>query len=175
MSKSSHFWSKKEGWIFVYFVHDYNMKKWKIMVCAGIFWQILRCLIKYVVLRSLRAIDDRPYDVEWSLCADGGLCGNGFHALSSTRCAGAPSRREPFGTLRFCGGSKPPPYHGNGFCARTEAPMHKPRLCPYGARGAGRVIKFGFCPPHSVGKNPLLGESAISLWHPICTENFCVR
>ena len=113
---------------------------------------------------------------KWILREDGGLCGNGFHALSSTRYAGAPSRREPFGTLRFCGGSKPPPpYHGNGFCARTEAPMHKPRLCPYGARGAGRVIKFGFCPPHSVGKNPLLGESAISLWHPICAENFCVR
>ena len=30
MSKSSHFWSKKEGWIFVYFVHGYNMKKMEI-------------------------------------------------------------------------------------------------------------------------------------------------
>ena len=51
--------------------------------------------------------------------------------------------------------------------------------CPYKkincVRGAGRVIEFKFCCTHSVGKNPLLGESYVPLWHPICTENPCVR
>ena len=58
---------------------------------------------------------------------------------------------------------------------RTEITTHKPRLCPYGARGAGRVMKIRLCCMHIVGKNPQVGEPVILLRHPICTENPCVR
>ena len=63
----------------------------------------------------------------------------------------------------------------NGVCTQTEIPMHKRRLCPYGARRAVRVIEFKFCCTRSVGKNPPVGESSAPLKHPICTENPCVR
>ena len=55
---------------------------------------------------------------KWILREDGGLCGNGFHALSSTRYAGAPSRREPFGTPRTSSPTMGMDFVRRRFCRR---------------------------------------------------------
>ena len=55
------------------------------------------------------------------------------------------------------------PTRENKFCAQTEAPTRKPRLCPYGARGAEREMKFGFCDRTPWGKIPYWGNLK-SLW-----------
>ena len=68
-----------------------------------------------------------------------------------------PRKWEAKGRSAPTAGASPRPTVWNQFRARTEAPTHKPRLCPCGARGAGRVIRIGFCRTHSVGKNLLLG------------------
>ena len=84
----------------------------------------------------------------WSgVCARTGVCAEMVFTHSPP-----PAAREPppggslSGRFASAAGASPPPYHGNGVCARTEAPMHKPRLCPYGARGAVRVMRLGFAP-----------------------------
>ena len=59
------------------------------------------------------------------------------------------------------------PYKGKWILFADGSSLAKPRLCPYGARGAGREMRFGLCCMRLVGKNPLLGESKVPLGHPI--------
>ena len=67
------------------------------------------------------------------------------------------------------------PYGGEWILCEEGSSLAKPRLCLYGARGAGREMWFGLCCVRLEGKNPLLGESAIPLGQHICAENPCVR
>ena len=56
--------------------------------------------------------------------------------------------------------------------ARTEIPTHKPRLCPYGARGAGRVMRFGVCLYAPRGEKSVIGGTCNSSVAPHLHRKF---